>query len=162
MGSALSSQGNSVTSSRQVLGDTSGTAVPAGSIGQVVELTQSTPTSVPGATTQYGNILTISSANVPQGNWLLSGVVHVYPNGATGTIQYASVSDYSGNTTTDHVLPTQTQFEATQSNLANGGSFVFANCVVNVTNSSNKYIKIRVDYSGATPQYRYGFRLVRI
>lgn len=37
MSSAIRSQGNSVTSARQVLGDTSGTAVPSGMIGERVE-----------------------------------------------------------------------------------------------------------------------------
>lgn len=148
-------------------GSLTGAAVPTGKIGEVVYLNQPTLTNVTGITGQFSNVLVISNATagVSNGTWALSGVIAVSAGTATTfSSTEASVSDFSGNTTTDHVFPTQTDFP-TSSLVPVANSSVTANvnnAIIIVANGTTKYVKIRTDFSGGTPQYRFGLRLIRI
>lgn len=157
--------GQATSAKKGIVGGYNGALPGVGDINEIIYLTQSTPTNVPGASTVYGNILTInnSTPGVTNGLYLLNGLIVVSANGATSFLpQFAGVSDFSGNTTTDHVFYQNMMLGAMISSAATDSGFNVINQPINVTNGSNKYIKIRVDYASGTPQYRYGFRLLRI
>lgn len=147
-----------------VPGSTSGVAIATGYLGEVLTITQSTSTNVTGTTTQFFNLLTITTSNLPIGQWAMFGIATLQPNGAAGfTAPFGSVSDFSGNTLTDHLYPTQTQLPTTIDALTTPNSICnFSGSIITVTASSTKYIKARCDYSAGTPQYRYSFRFVRM
>jgi hypothetical protein len=154
-----------LVSASGVPGNTTGNAIANGYVGEVKNFDLTTVTNWTTATTQFGNVLTLTNANLGAGIWSISGMLAIQANGATGFNGiYASVSDYSGNTQTDHLYPTQTQFSSSNDGVTAGnvGIFVFANCIVNMTTSGTKYIKARADYSSGTPIYRYSFRAIRI
>lgn len=148
----------------QAPGQATGTAIATGYIGEVVTFNQTSSQNFTGSTTQYANLLTLSSSNLSAGVWLLYGVVTLQANGAAGfAANYVSVSDYSGNITTDHAYPTQTQIPTTIDATSSPNYIgMLSGCIVYMTGSNSKYIKARCDFSAGTPQYRYSIRAVRI
>ena len=154
----------SITPSGGIVGNSTGTASPAGQIGEVVIFNQITSTNFAGSTTQFANILTLTSANLSNGIWALYGNVSLQQNGATGFLApYVSISDFPNNTTTDHSYPTQTQMPTFVDSISSPTYHCnLGGCIVNMTGSNTKYIKARFDFASGTPQYRYSIRAVRI
>jgi hypothetical protein len=143
----------------KVPGDTTGAAIADGYVGQHKVYSVTTLTNIPGATNQFGNVLTLTTSDPGPGTWLISGFIGIAGSGATSlSVDYLAISDYSGNTTTDHVYPVNFWDSVNASSV--GGHFYIPGFAVNL--SANKYIKIRIGYASGTPQYRYSFRAVRI
>jgi len=91
-------------SARNVIGDTTGTAVPAGYIGETISAISynANDTGLAAGTWVHAGSDTIT---LTTGTWLLYGTVRFYPNGTTNTIRYIRVgfSTASGNNATGMV-----------------------------------------------------------
>jgi microcystin-dependent protein len=149
----------------RVRGRRDGAASSAGDLGEVITISQSTPTAVGGGTsTQFVDVLDVSAGNVGIGVWSISGVIHAQSGGASpfGS-PYMAVSDFSANNQTDHVFPVTFWAGPVDGNSAVASSVhSITGYVIAITASSHKYIKIRNDFTGGPPTYRYSFRFTRV
>lgn len=115
-------------------------------------------TSVPMATTQYG---TLASISLTAGDWDVSAVVKVTPNGATITLCDFGIGTADGNSTSGMVPGDNAYFPALNGSNAFGASI--PPWRVSIAGTTTYYLKLYLAYSVATPQYecRISARRVR-
>lgn len=112
-----------------------------------------------------GNFINIAQIALTAGDWDVSGVVIMYANGAALTgdpIVSGVVSQFSGNTTTDHS-------EGDNLAVQTIGNSIYVDSIaipawrVSTAGSTTVYLKGSTNYSGGTPQYggRVSARRVR-
>ena len=86
-------------SARKILGDTSGTAVPAGFVGETVTASFDTGGTAVGTANVFINMTSIS---LTAGTWLITSQVVINSNSNATQAFSVAVSENSANTTTDH------------------------------------------------------------
>ena len=144
-------------SARNVIGDVSGTAVPANYIGQVL----SSVVPIGSAITLSNGVLTnITSLSLTAGNWLLTGCLAFDSNG-TGTESAIILSAFSGTTTTDQVNG-DNRFVAKAPTSTNDVSATIPNWPVTISATATYYLKARMDFSSGTNRSYGRLTAVRI
>lgn len=142
---------------RNVVGDVTGTAVPAGYIGETLESVVGL-TTLPGTTGQYGDA---TSLTITPGKWRLDGLVYFNANGAAVTYCRALITTTSGNSSTGEVLGSNSM-EAVGPTAANDQGVCVPGVVVNITSATTYYLKTRASYTVATPRYYARLTATRI
>lgn len=132
-------------------------------IGNVGEFVRAYAAAV--AQVSTGSWVNIASIALTAGDWDVSGVVEMAVNGAALTgvpIVNGAVSQFSGNTVTDHVEGDNWARQSF-SNSAYVGSISIPAWRVSVAGSTTVYLKAETNYSSGTPQYsgRISARRVR-
>lgn len=148
----LSTSNPSIITGPTAIGGTiTNNSASAGFVGEYIESVISTATNVPGATTVWGNMTSIS---LTAGDWEVTLNVNFVNNGATvETFAFAAISINSGVTTTDQVIGSnqQSTFVPTSSR----DSFVaISNYRLSFASTTTVYAKCDLDYATGNPQYR--------
>lgn len=105
-----------------------------------------------------GNFGNVAQILVTPGTWDITGFLTTTANGATITTQQATISTFSGNTTTDHSLGVNHVQGAGPVNGATGSGSVIPEYRQTVTTTTRYYLKAALTYSVATPNVT-GFKL---
>lgn len=146
-----SSNKNLLTGPTAIGGTTTNDSAAAGFVGEYVESVISSTTSVPGATTVWANLTSIS---LTAGDWEVNGVTSLdNTNSATITSVAAAISINSGTTTTDQIDGSNQVDSATPGALAIR-SLVIPGYRISISGTTTVYLKMNVAYTIATPQYR--------
>lgn len=143
-----------VNPSLGIVGVTTNSNAATGTIGEYVESVISTYTNLPGATTVWGDMTSIS---LTAGDWDVSGVMNWIANGATITaaidaLEFA-ISVNSGITTTDQVQGSNQIALVSPISGADRGAAIPA-YRISISGTTTVYLKIKSPYITATPQYK--------
>lgn len=148
-------------SARNIVGDTTGTAVPSGCVGQIISGASDAPTTV--AATNIDKVVTTLSLST--GNWLIIGSVYFDPSGTSTNRMQSSISTgtFSGAGTIINVLGLD--YIEGSFGLSSGyvvGNFNFP---ANISSQTTFNVNARLNYTG-TPSLanplRASIRAVRI
>lgn len=127
-------------SARNVLGDTTGTAVPAGYVGESINQT-STSSTIP-ASQNRANVATI--ANLPAGVWAITGGATIDPGGTLNVsnwnLSISSTSLASGELVTSPAIPVAGAFTT---------HGVIGPVIVNISTATTFYLTIGVAWTGS-------------
>lgn len=130
-------------------GVTDASSAASGFVGEYSSSSVTSPTSAP-ATTTYGDVASLTLA---AGDYDVVGQIDFINNGATVTHNYIGMSTTTGNSSTG--LTNGTTFLEPLPATATADSAGYIPLYrLNVSTSTTVYLKIRVDYSAGTPQYR--------
>jgi hypothetical protein len=145
---------------RNVVGDVSGTAVPAGMIGEQIRSAVTSPSSF-SATTNYADAMSIT---LTPGVWDVSLNLITFQNGATLTNVYFGVSSTSGNSSTGLVFGDNAAsvYPPNATSNTSSGSIPQYRILVPSGSSVIYYFKLRGDYTIATPTYQGRISAVRV
>lgn len=142
---------------RNVVGDTTGTAVPTGFIGEQ-KIAQQLSFTNTAANNVWGDGASIV---LTPGTWDLSSFITFTLNGATMTYTNHGISSTSGNSSAG--LSQAENFVSNNPPTANYDSAQsIPHYVVNVTSNTTYYLKLRVGFSAGTPQWMGTLRAIRI
>lgn len=136
-----------------------GTAVAAGYIGQYVESGASATQIFSATDNQFNNVATLS---LPQGVWRLSGACAFDGSANTsGPSLAVTISQFSGNTQTDHVY--MKNYMTAKNGVTGGTAFSFG-CehFVSLSSTTTIYLKAYSSSFGVSPQIFGHLRAVRI
>ena len=142
---------------RNVVGDTTGTAVPAGFIGEQIRSYVSTLTNFP-ASTQFGDLTSIT---LTPGVWDISSVTTSILNGATMSCHNHFIGTVAGNNSTN-LQPGDNFCESQAPTSVYDTNCQIPSFRVLVTANTTYYLKIRATYSAGAPQLRGRISAVRI
>lgn len=143
---------------RNVVGDVSGTAVPAGMLGETISSRQTSYASV-GATGTRADLLTLT---LSPGVWDLSANLSVNLNGATMTAWDSFIGGTAaGNNATGLLLGDNTMEGPVPIAAVNSGAAVSAYRVV-ISVTTTFYMKMQAVYSAGTPRWAGRFSAVRV
>jgi hypothetical protein len=143
---------------RNVVGDTTGTAVPAGIIGERQQTIQSPSTASFPASNTWGDL---GSVTLTPGRWLVSYGITAFLNGATCTGIKAGIGTGAG-TSVAGLTNGDTIFEGVPPTSAVESSVTIPSIVIDVAASTTYYAKVLAIYSAGTPQYRGRLTAVRV
>lgn len=144
------------TFSGQLIGKGTATndSAAAGYIGEYVESVVSTYTNLPGATTVWGNMTSIS---LTAGDWDVTGIINWIANGATVTagidLDAIAISINSGTTTSDHVQGSN-QVNVIAPSASTDRPGCIPNYRLSLSGTTTVYFKILATYSVANPQFK--------
>lgn len=144
-------------------GTTTNDSAAAGYVGQYTESVVAAGTSIPNATTQYGDLTSIS---LTAGDWDVTAVVSFVANGATVTAFDIGISTTSGNSGTGLAYGNnEIDFAGglTASAAFTRMALVLPSYRVSIASTTTHYLKLYAAYTVATPQYgcRLSARRVR-
>lgn len=131
-----------------------------GIVGEYVSSSVSTPTSVPGATTAWGDMTSIS---LTAGDWDITGVAYWYNNGSTITAGSLSlgISTTSGNSSTGLVDgDNKVAVPQPSAGIDRAGDIPCWRLRISAT--TTVYLKTQLTYIVATPQFQCRFSARRI
>lgn len=135
-------------------GTTTNDSASAGFVGEYIESVVSSYTNIPGATTVWGNMTSIS---LTAGDWDVTGIMNWIANGATITAgidqEQIAISVNSGATTSDHVQGSN-QINMLSPSASTDRGAVISNYRISLSATTTVYFKMLVTYSVATPQYK--------
>lgn len=131
-----------------ILGTTTNNNASAGFAGEYIESIISTPTNF-GTTAQLADATSIS---LTAGDWDIYVSLTASANGATVTSVEFGVSTTSGNSATGLVNGDSRASILPPTATANNAGFVYKR--VSLSATTTHYLKVRADYSVATPQYQ--------
>ena len=140
-----------------VKGRTSGASVAAGYVGEVIAATPvGFGTSWPASSGTYGDMASIT---LTAGTWLMFATTAVSPNGATITSSVDfGFGTASGSSSTGYDVGVNgTRFQMATGALTGMTAYQY----VNISSTTTYYLKTRVSYSGATPQYGCSMTAIR-
>lgn len=144
---------------RRVVGDVSGTAAPAGYIGQVIQTAQSASQNA--ATTN--TFLALASIPLTPGNWLISAYAQLQRGGATfsgdASIVISTTSASASGTTAGY---TNIAFTPTTITTADFNSGAIPMYPVSISSNTTYYLNVLCQYSAGTPSWRGVITAVRI
>lgn len=133
-------------------------AVASGYIGEVLEATQATLTSIGGVSLDYRDILSVT---LTPGLWTLTGLMTFGANSGTNTTVQAGITASAGNVGTG--LSTGVSLAEGPGPTANYNmSLVVPNRIVNISSSTTYYLKARSQWTGAAPTAACRLVAVRI
>ena len=155
MGSATTPTVVGAFSARNIVGDTTGTAVPASYIGQILNSVVTTH-----VTLSTGILTNITSLSLTAGNWLLSGTL-AFDSTGTATESTIVLSAFSGITTTDQVSG-DNRFVAKAPTSSYDVSATIPNWPVTISATTTYYLKARMDFSSGTNRSYGRLTAVRI
>lgn len=166
-GNVTQSTSGLVKSAGQLLGTNTSDVASAGYVGEVLESTVSSDTSV-GSTATWTDLTTLT---LTAGDWELSGVVYINANGATFSSNFAcatSIISASGdsvtgatpgvNRTENSFIPTTfTSFTSVLPSVRAKSDGT--NVTIDGTSTASQVVrlKLRIDYTAGTPKYRCRF-----
>lgn len=144
-------------SARNIIGDTSGTTVPTGMIGENYTALQSTNIAA-GSSGSYKNV---TSLQLTQGIWDVSYIGWVDGNGATGWVGTNSVCALSTTTASSAgTVNTTTLQYGTNGSVNNQVTSMRGNVIINISSTTTYYLNLSTTYTGGTPQL-YGNIIAR-
>jgi len=139
-------------------GVTNGSDAAAGYPGEYVQSLVGSTSFAPSTTGQFKDI---TSLTLTAGDWDLTGVFYADKNGATVTnIEILIGGTVSGNNSTGGVIGSNYTNMPTGTNDGNGGSI--PNYRVSISSSTTYYMKIKFNFTVATPNYAGRFSARRI
>ena len=127
----------------------------AGYVGEVIESKQSTATNLPGATTVFGNMVSIS---LTAGTWLLHGIGVFSANGATVSFVRMSID----TTTNGAGTRGDTEVVILPPTSASNMSAVISGALVKLSATTTYYLNVAASFTVATPQYQCRLTAQRI
>lgn len=148
------------TPARNVVGDRSGTAVPAGMIGELKSATTTAQNAAASAT-----YLALTSISLTPGTWLISGYANFIANGATMNITAGSEVLVSNTSAAvgDSVLMLTRILAATPSTAATeqteGSTIPY---LISINSTTTYYLNALTRYTAGTPLIRGGITAIRI
>lgn len=137
-----------VTATAGYMGNTDGSSPCAGCVGEFIQSRVTTFTNAPAATGLWGDITSIS---LTAGDWDVTGVVVLQPNGATVTDFDIGISSSSGNSATG-LQAGDNQIETLPPTAAADVTLVIPSFRVNISSTTIYYLKANISYSIATPK----------
>lgn len=150
-----------VGASNNIVGSDGTADAATGNIGQYISSSVSTPTNVPGATTAWGDMTSIS---LTAGDWDVTGIADYTANGSTMSAGlYTGISTTSGNSATGLNIGDNEVCIPVASAAAPNRTATIAAVRMRITSTTTVYLKENATYVTATPQYtcRLSARRVR-
>jgi hypothetical protein len=131
-------------SARNIVGDTSGTAVPAGYVGQVISGASDGTTTVAGSNTDK----VVTTLSLSPGNWLIVGSVYFDPSGTTTIRLQSSISTgtSSGAGTILNILGLD--YVEGAFGLSSGYAVSNYNFPANISSQTTFNVNVRITYTG--------------
>lgn len=134
--------------SNPAAGSTTNDSAAAGIVGEYVVSAVSTAANVPGATTAWGDLTSIS---LTAGDWNVTGCVYVSLNSATCTLASAGISTTTGNASTGLNLG-DNYFIGPAPTSTIGSDFQIPEYRLSLAATTTVYLKANCTYSAGNPQ----------
>lgn len=117
----------------------------AGTLGEYIEASQTTPTNF-AATTTWNDLQTIS---LTAGDWDVSGLIEANLNGSSTTVTAMGISTTSGNSAPSSGIARQSFLPPTSASLSSGSVPSFR---VSIASTTSVYLKYTATFSAGNPQ----------
>lgn len=141
-----------------IKGNAAGTAIGTGFIGEQKRAVVSSPSNF-AATGTYGDATSIT---LETGVWDISLVLYAQANGATVTLVQAGVSTTSGNSATGLTFGDNASVSLPPTSTSDTNISIPQYRVLVTAASTVYYLKVRADYTVATPRYQARISAVRV
>lgn len=144
-------------SARNIVGDTSGSVVPVGMLGEKLEVLQTSLANC-GTANQFKDF---GSVTLGPGVWSLSFICMFSQSGSNISVCLAGIGTVAGNSGTGQNQGENAFFGVPPSS-ATDNTITIPNYVVSISSTTTFYGKVYATYSTGTPQYRGRLTAVRI
>lgn len=142
---------------RNIIGDITGTAIPAGLIGEEIRSASTTAGNF-AATSTYADVTSIT---LTPGIWDINAIITYVPNASTTSFFDFFIGTVSGNNSTGR-LSSDNQINCGSLSSSNEVTGTLSQYRVLVTTSTTYYLKARASFSAGTPQRTYRISAVRV
>ncbi len=139
-----------VVPSTGVKGVSTTTDATAGNVGEYVESLVTTPTNIPGATTAWGDLTSIS---LGAGDWDVTGLASFNANGALLTSGQIGISTTSGNSATGLTNGVNVGWVTLTNSTTINRDGLVPSYRMSLSGTTTVYLKANFAYTVATPQY---------
>lgn len=138
-----------ITPSAGIVGTATNNNATAGNVGEYVESLVTSYTNIPGATTAWGDLTSIS---LTAGDWDVTGFVDWSLNGSVQTVAQIGISTTSGNSATG-LVDGNNMATLVIATAAQNRAGVIPAYRMSLSGTTTVYFKLNATYTVATPQY---------